>query len=171
MKEKTLNKKHIFKGSLLKLDVYNVKLPDGNSSKREIVTHPGAVAILPILPNKKIVLIRQFRKAIEEILYEIPAGVLDRKESNVHCAKRELIEETGFRARSIKKLVTIYPSPGFSSEIIHIFKATGLQKVEKNLEPDEFIETEILSIFKIKKLIKKGKIKDAKTLVALGYII
>jgi len=171
MKEKTITKKNIFKGRVVKLDLLKVKLPNGNFAKREIITHPGAVAIVPVLPKKKIVLIRQYRKPIEKNLLEIPAGTLDEKESPLNCAKRELIEETGYKTKYIKKITTIYPAPGYTSECIHIYKATKLIKVGTNLEPDEFIKTEILSFNKIKKLIKQGKIRDAKTLVALRYII
>lgn len=170
MKEKTINSKDIFSGKLLKLKVLNVKLPNKKYTKREIVLHPGAVAILPILPNNRIILVRQHRKAVGKDLLEIPAGTLIKGESPKNCAKRELIEETGFKPKSLKKLHSFYPSPGYCNECIYIFKATGLVKAQKAPEPDEFIKTIILPYKKLKKMISEGKIKDGKTLLALTQL-
>lgn len=171
MKEKTINSKNIFYGKLVQLKVLKVKLPNKKYTQREIISHPGAVAIVPILPKNRIVLVRQYRKAVEKHLLEIPAGTLNKTETPLCCAKRELIEETGYKARSLKKIMDFYPSPGYCNERIYIFKASGLIKVESCQEPDEFIKTIILSLTKIKKLIQQGEIKDAKTLIALSYFI
>lgn len=164
MQEKTIKTKNIFSGRLLNLKVLKVKLPDGNTTTREIVYHPGAVAIVPVLPNNKIILVKQYRKAVGKYLLEIPAGTLDSKETPLQCAQRELIEETGYKARSIKKILEFYPAPGYTSEKIHIFKATGLVKVKSCSEPDEFIKTVIVSKNRLKRL----RIKDSKTLIALS---
>lgn len=171
MKEKTIKSETIFNGKIIQLKLLKVKLPNKKYTHREIVSHPGAVAIVPILPNNQIVFVRQYRKAVEEILLEIPAGTLNKAESPLACAKRELIEETGFTARSFKKILDFYPSPGYCNERIHIYKAIGLTKVGGLQETDEFIKIITLPITKVKKLIRLGKIKDAKTLIALSYFI
>lgn len=167
MQEKTLKIKNIFSGRILKINELIVKLPDGNTTKREIISHPGAVAIIPILPNNKIIFVKQYRKAIEKSILEIPAGTLEKNENPKECAKRELIEETGYKAKNIKKILEFYPAAGYSSEKIHIFIAKGLSLVGVNTEPDEFIKTVILTRNQIKKLYKEGKIKDSKTLIGL----
>ncbi len=169
-KEKTIQKKNIYKGRLLRFDILQVKLPDGKRSKREIVSHPGAVAIIALLPPKKIILVKQYRKAAEKEMLEVPAGTLNINESPLACARRELEEETGYRARRLKKILTFYPSPGYSDEKIHLFQASGLGKTTQTLEADEFIKIEIVSLTKIKKLISSGKIKDGKTLIALSCL-
>lgn len=166
MQEKTIKAKNIFSGRLLHLKLLKVKLPDGNTTTREIVYHPGAVAIVPILSKNRIILVRQYRKAVEKSLLEIPAGTLEPGENPLVCAKRELMEETGYSARNIKKILEFYTAPGYTSERIHIFKATGLKKVKVNYEPDEFIKTVIVS----KKKLKKISIKDSKTLIALSCL-
>lgn len=166
MQEKTIRSRNIFSGRLLKLKVLNVKLPDGGTTTREIVYHPGAVAIVPILSANKIILVKQYRKAVEKSLLEIPAGTLNPGETPLQCANRELIEETGYRARNSKKILEFYPAPGYTSEKIHIFKATGLKKVKTHREPDEFIKLVVVSKNKLKRL----KIKDSKTLIALSCL-
>lgn len=166
MQEKTIKSKNIFSGRLLNLKVLKVKLPDGNTTTREIVYHPGAVAIVPVLPNNKIILVKQYRKAVEKYLLEIPAGTLEPKETPIQCVQRELIEETGYKARNIKKILEFYPAPGYTSEKIHIFKATRLKKIKAKSEPDEFIKTVIVPKNKLKRL----KIKDSKTLIALSCL-
>ena len=174
LKEKTISMKNIYKGKLISLAKLEVSLPDGTKGKREIVSHPGAVAIVALLPNKKIIFVRQYRKAVEKILLEIPAGTLNKGEAPNNCAKRELAEETGFKAKHLKKLVVFYPTPGYGKEKIHIYKATDLVKIKNNTrlsDPDEFLDVKILSISQVKKLIKSGKIKDGKTLIGLNYII
>jgi ADP-ribose pyrophosphatase len=170
MQEKTLKTRKIFSGRIINLKEVIVKLPDGKTSKRELISHPGAAAIIPILPGNKVIFVKQYRKAIEKILLEIPAGTLEKNEKPINCAKRELIEETGFKAKKIKKILDFYPAPGYTSERIHIFTATGLSHVGSNTEPDEFIKTEILTKKQIKKLYKEGKIVDSKTLIGLSAL-
>lgn len=171
MEEKTKKSKNIFRGKLLQLNLLKVKLPNKKYTQREIVFHPGAVAIVPILPKNRIILVSQYRKAVEKYLLEIPAGTLTKGETPLACAKRELIEETGFKARFFKKILDFYPSPGYCNERIYVYKATGLTMVKSAPEPDEFIKINILPLSKIKRLISKGKIKDAKTLIALSYFV
>lgn len=168
--EKTIRKKKIYSGRVVQLAVHQVQLPNGRFSYREIVSHPGAAAIVPVLPGGKIILVNQYRKAVAKTLWEIPAGTLAKHESPRDCALRELAEETGYRARYLKKIAVIYPSPGYSNESIHIFKAAGLKKTISVPEADEFIEPVIISPLKLKKLISTGNIKDSKTLIALKLL-
>lgn len=170
MQEKTIKTKNIFSGRILKVKILKVKLPDGNITTREIVRHPGAVAIIPILNKNKIIFVRQYRKAVEKELLEIPAGTLEQNESPLNCAKRELTEETGYKAGKIKKIMEFYPAPGYTSEKIHIFAATDLKQVSSNSEPDEFIKTVIIDKVQIKKLYRAGKINDSKTLIGLSAL-
>ena len=165
--EKTVERKSIYKGRIINLRVDKVLLPDGREAFREIVEHPGAVAVVPVLPDGKIVLVSQFRKPVEETLLEIPAGKLESGEDAEKCAERELEEETGFRAGKLEKLASFFPSPGFSDERIHLFEAGELQKGIKNTEHDEFIEVVCLTVPEILKLIREGKIKDAKTIIGI----
>src|SRR4030043_489937 len=119
-----LDKKSIFKGKIL-LDVHldNVMLPNGTEVRLECIKHPGAAAIVPFLKDDEIVLIRQYRPVIDEYIWEIPAGTLHRGESPLKCAKREIEEEIGYRARSLKYLGGIYTTPGFTNEFIHLYRA------------------------------------------------
>ena len=171
MYEETLERKLIHKGRIINLRIDKVRLPNGREALREIVEHPGAVAVVPVLPDGRIVLVRQFRKPVEEALLEIPAGKLDEGENPETCAMRELEEETGFRAGKLEKIFKFFPSPGFSDECIHLFKAAELQKGKMNLEHDELIETVILTLSEIVKLIEEGKIKDGKTIIAAFYLL
>jgi len=167
MEEKTIKSRRIYQGKIINLRVDEVLLPDGKKASREIVEHPGAVAAVPLLPDGKVVLIRQFRKAVEEIIYEIPAGKLELEEKPRQCMERELEEEIGYGAGELKELISYYPSPGFSGEIIHLFLATHLQKKQQNLEGDEFLEVVILKFAEALRMIKEGKIKDGKTIIGL----
>ncbi|MHC1585332.1 MAG: NUDIX hydrolase [Candidatus Syntropharchaeia archaeon] len=162
--EKTIKREYIHRGRVLTLRIDDVELPDGRRSHREIIDHPGAVAVLAFLDERKILLVKQFRKAIEEITLEIPAGVLERGEDPAHCARRELEEETGFKAKKIKKMLEYYPSPGFTNEVIHIFFASELEKTEKK---EKFLKPVPMEIDEAIALIKEGKIRDGKTIIGL----
>ena len=173
MEEKTIEREFIYKGRIISLRVDKVFLPNGREALREVVEHPGAVAVVPVLPDGRVLLIRQFRKPVEEAILEIPAGKLEKGEDPKTCAVRELEEETGFRAGELEPIMSFFPSPGFSDERIHLFKATGLIKGEENTEDDEIIETVPLPISEALKLIEEGKIKDGKTIIgllSLGYV-
>ena len=159
--------KKIFSGKLLKLYVERKKFPNGYVSDFEIVKHPGAILVVPFLEKDKIILIRQFRPVIKSYIWELPAGTLGKNEPPLSCAKRELIEEIGYRATSWKKIGYIYPAPGYATEKIMIYTAKNLVKETLCPEEDEMITPVILSRNKIKLLIKSGKIVDAKTLAAL----
>ena len=154
-------------GKAVHFRVDEVRLPDGNTASREFVNHPGAVAVIPFVDAKHIVLVEQFRYPVKEVTYEIPAGKLDKHERPLLCVKRELEEETGFRAGKIKKLVSFWPTPAFSDEIIHIYSATRLKKHEASPDADEFIRAKIVSLEQALKWIKNGRIKDSKTVIGL----
>ncbi len=170
MEEKTVKSKYIHRGRIISLREDEVLLPNGRKAGREIIEHPGAVAAVPLLPDGRVVLIRQFRKPVEEIIYEIPAGKLESKEEPQRCMERELEEEIGYRAGELKKLISYYPSPGFSNEIIHLFLATGLEKKQQNLESDEFLEVVIMEFDEALQMVREGKIKDSKMIIGLSLV-
>jgi ADP-ribose pyrophosphatase len=167
MKERTLKTKKIFKGRIIALKEVTVKLDNGVVSKREIVEHPGAVAIIAVTKDKKMVLIRQFRKTAEKVLAEIPAGLVHKGESDINGARRELTEETGYTAGRIRKIYGGYSSPGFSTEIINFYLATDLKKAEQNCDFDEMIKVELYPVKQCLKMLMSGKIKDNKTAVGI----
>ncbi len=161
--EKTIESKQIYKGRVVNLRVDTVSLPDGRTKMREIVVHPGAAAIVPLM-NEEVLLVEQYRKAIASPTLEIPAGTLEEGESPEECAKRELIEETGFQASKLDKLIEYYPSPGFSSEIIHIFKASGLKKVS---DAEAELSITFVPLEELRAKIRTGEIKDGKTVMGV----
>lgn len=134
-----------------------------------MIEHPGAALIVPFLSSDRIVFLRQYRVVMKKELYELPAGTKDKGESPLACARRELPEETGYSARKIKKLGFIYPVPGYSTEVIHIFKAEGLKPQKAEQDFDEIIRTVVLSRAQVRKLFRQGKIHDAKTICALAF--
>jgi len=165
--EKTMNRKTIYSGKVITLDVETVLLPNNKVASREIVRHPGAVAILPIDDQGNIYFVKQFRKAIEHELLEIPAGKLEKGEEPSQCALRELQEEIGFTSIKLTFLTQIYTSPGFADEKIWIFKAENLVKSELMKDEDEFINIYRYRPDEAFNMIKNGKIRDAKTIAAL----
>ena len=144
--EKTVRKERIFSGKVLKFDVDTVELPDGTVSTRELVYHPGGVGVVVIDEGGFVYMVRQFRKPYEKAILEIPAGKIDPGEEPLVCGKRELIEETGYRAKEFISLGEFYPSVGYTNEVIHIFLATGLTKGEANPDDDEYVDIERIHI-------------------------
>lgn len=169
-KEVLIDKKEVFKGDFLVIEKLKVRLPDGNEGNRDIVRHPGAVALLAFLDDETILLVEQFRIALNKTMLEIPAGKLEKGEVPLECAHRELEEETGYKAKGMEYLGTIATGAGFTDELIHIYKATGLYEGVKGGDDDEFIEATPCKIKDVRNLIKKGKIIDAKTISSLMYI-
>ncbi len=165
--EKPVSSERLFDGKVINLRRDTVILPNGRNSTREVVEHPGAVAVVPITKDGNIILVRQFRHPIQQILLEVPAGKLDPGESAESCALRELAEETGFTANKLHKLTSMYTTPGFSNEVIHIYLAEDLVESDKQPDEDEFIHTEIHTPEQIKQMINSGELCDAKSLVAL----
>jgi len=160
--------KEIFKGKLLDLVKKRTRLPNGYVAELEIIRHPGAALIIPFLAKDKIILLRQFRPVINSYIYELPAGTLDKSESHISCARREIIEETGYSAKKLTLIGKIYPVPGYSTERIMIFKAEGLKKVSRAPEKDEVIENRIFTRSQIRGLFGRGRIVDAKTICGLA---
>ena len=168
-----ISTRRVHTGRIISLDTDTVRFPDGSVGELDMIRHPGASAIVPFLtePRSKdpqLLLIRQYRYAADQYLYEIPAGRLDAGEDPAHCAARELREETGCRARQIEFLFTMFTTPGFTDERIHLFMATGLDRGETAREADEFMTLETVTLSQALQLIERGEIKDAKT--ALGIM-
>lgn len=170
LEEKTLQRETIFQGRVVNLYVDEVQLPNGKTSTREIVDHPGAVAIMAITAEDKIVLVEQFRKPLEKNLVEIPAGKLEKGEDPVECAKRELEEETGYRCRDLVPVASFYTSPGFANELCYLYLAKDLTRTNsRHLDEDEFVEVLEVTFPEARQLIKERKIHDAKTIIAIQH--
>jgi len=162
--------KHVFTGKVLTLNIDTVTLPNGFTVDLEIVRHPGAAAVVPLKDNGTVVLIKQFRHAAGGFIYEIPAGKLHPGEDSMHCAARELEEEIGYVAGRLELLTSILTAPGFTDEVIHIYKATGLTAGRQQLDRDEVLEVLEISFEEAIKMIKAGTIRDAKTIVGLQLV-
>jgi ADP-ribose pyrophosphatase len=167
MDERTLKSERIYEGKILNLRVDTVELPDKKYSKREIVEHTGAAAVVPLTKDGRVVLVKQFRKPVEAELYEIPAGRLEAKEEPEACARRELAEETGYTTDVLEKLIDYYTSPGFSNETIHIYAARELVEGEADPDEDEYLEVFHFTLEEALTMIRKGEIKDSKTIIGL----
>lgn len=168
--EKTISSDRVYSGKTISLRVDTVELPNKGYQKREIVEHKGAVAIVAITPENKVVLVKQYRKAIEKELWEIPAGKIEIGENPKDTAIRELKEETGYSAGNIKLLHKFYTSAGFSNQKIYIFLAQNLTPGEQNFDEDEFIKTEEFSLDEVYNMIYKNAIEDAKTSIGMLLI-
>ena len=162
--------KHVFTGKVLTLNIDTVTLPNGFTVDLEIVRHPGAAAVVPLKDNGTVVLIKQFRDAAGGFIYEIPAGKLHPGEDPMHCAARELEEEIGYVAGRLELLTSILTAPGFTDEVIHIYKATGMTAGRQQLDRDEVLEVLEISLEEAIKMIKAGTIRDAKTIVGLRLV-
>jgi ADP-ribose pyrophosphatase len=167
LREETVGSESAFDGNLLHVRVDRVRLADGTEARREVVEHPGAVAILPLLDDGRVVLERQFRQPAGEILWEIPAGTLKPGEDPEECARRELAEETGYSPDSLEPLASVYLAPGYSSEMIHLFAARGLRPVQRNPDYDERVHPVAVEMERVIAMIASGEIRDAKTVCAV----
>lgn len=163
--EKTILSKLVYDGRILKLYVDGVELPDGSSSVRECVRHSGGAAVL-FVKDGKIALVRQFRYLYGKEIYEIPAGKIEAGENPAIAASRELEEETGYRAE-VSRLLDIYPSPGYTDEIIHIYLAKEAEYVGQNTDEGEFLDCVFIPIEEVMEMIERGEICDAKTVAAV----
>lgn len=170
--EKTIKREVLFEGKVIDLHIEEVELPNGHTSRRELIKHPGAVAILALTDEKKIVMVQQYRKALDKVIVEIPAGKLEKGEAPEVTAKRELEEETGYDCETLTPLISFYTSPGFADELVHLFIAKDLKKIENpaSLDEDEFVDVLEVSLDEALELIRDKKIYDAKTAYAVQYL-
>lgn len=168
--EKTIQSELKFTGRIITLQVDEVELPNGKTSNREIVKHPGAVAVIAVTKDNKIILVEQFRKALERSIIEIPAGKIEIGEAPEITALRELEEETGYTTDNLQYIQSFSTSPGFADEIIHLYFADNIVKMEQpvGLDEDEFVELLHVSLTEMEEMVKKQQIYDAKT--AFAYI-
>jgi ADP-ribose pyrophosphatase len=169
-----VDSKRVYTGRIISLDVDKVRFPDGSIGELEMIRHPGASAIVPFLTDPsgddpQVLLIRQYRYAAEGYMYEIPAGRLDKGESPAECAARELKEETGCTAEQIEYLASVYTTPGFTDEKIHLFLAKGLKTGATSHEADEFLELEPMLLSRALEMIESGEIQDAKSAFGLLF--
>ena len=170
-----LESKRVYSGKRISVDIDRVRFPDGSEGSLEMVRHPGASAVIPFLDpidsrDPRVILIRQYRWAAEDVMWEIPAGTLDAGEAPDHCARRELREEAGVTADSLIHLSSIYTTPGFTDEIIHLYAATGLKHEGTAHERDEFIEMHEVPWSRVGRMIRSGEIRDSKTMSALMWV-
>jgi ADP-ribose pyrophosphatase len=170
MIEKPMKKNMIYHGLAVDFFCDEVKLSNGIVTQREYLKHPGAAAVVPFVDKKNIILVKQYRYPINRITYEIPAGKIEKNEEPIECVIREIEEETGYKAKKIKSLLSFYPTTAFSTEIIYIFVAFALEKGRENTDGDEFISIEIVSFRNAVEMVKTGKIKDSKTIIALLFL-
>lgn len=170
--EKTLSTKEIFNGDIISLQEDTVLLPNGKTSKRELVKHPGAVAVIPVTKDNKILFVKQYRKPLERSLVEIPAGKMEPNEKPEITAVRELEEETGYTTEELNYVTSFYTSPGFADELIHIYMADQLKQLDEQVpgDDDEFIELIELTLNEAKRYVAEQRIYDAKTNYAILYL-
>ena len=167
--------RRMYSGKVVRLDVDTVRFPDGSTGELELIRHPGAAAVIPCAsdpggPDPTILMIRQFRYATGGDLWEIPAGTLAPGEAPEACARRELLEEAGVTAERVERLTSIWTTPGFTDELIHLFWATGLTLGSAAREPDEFIEVVPRPLSQVLSGIRDGEVRDAKTVAAILYM-
>lgn len=165
--EVQIGSQDVYRGRLLHIKSDRVRLPDGSEATREYIVHPGAAMIIPILPDGKLLMERQYRYPIGEVMLEFPAGKLDSGEEALTTAQRELLEETGYRAAHWEWLAGVHPVISYSTERIEIFLATGLTKERARLDAGEFLETLVLDFADAYARMKAGKITDVKTIIGL----
>ena len=167
---KILMTRNIYTGIVVNLNVDTVTLPNGVTVDLEVVRHPGAAAVVPLKDDGTVVLIKQFRHAAGGFIYEVPAGKLHPGEDPIVCATRELEEEVGYRADRLDLLSSIFTAPGFTEEVIHIYKATGLTIGRQQLDRDEVLEVIEMSLPEAIRMIETGEIRDAKSIVGLQTV-
>lgn len=163
--EKPLSEDVAWTGRIFNVNRLRVELPDGRKALRDVVRHPGAVAVVALTDEGRICLVRQYRTALDRVTVEIPAGKLDPGEDPLDCAHRELLEETGMKAEKMAFLTTIATSDGFTDELIHIYMATGLTFAGSNPDADEFINVDLIKVPELIDAVLDGQIEDAKTVV------
>ncbi|OGB87829.1 hypothetical protein A3J44_00100 [candidate division WOR-1 bacterium RIFCSPHIGHO2_02_FULL_45_12] len=165
--EKHIKSESIYKGHLLGVRKDTVKTPGGREAVRDVVEHPGAVAIVAITDDQELVFVRQFRQPVGEIVLEIPAGVPKKGEAWLDAAKRELKEETGYRAGKIRKIFQAYTTPGYSNEVLEYYLAEDLVQLKPHPDEDEYVEVDLIDLETCVDMVKNGKINDNKTIIGI----
>ncbi|GGL46655.1 NUDIX domain-containing protein [Sporolactobacillus putidus] len=168
--EKKIESTEIFKGRVVHLLVDKVGLPNGNDATREVVRHPGAVAIIAVTEDEKMLLVRQYRYPLDKIIYEIPAGKLEPGENPDDSAMRELEEETGHQCEQLERIASFYSSPGFSDELLNIYFTNTLTNGRQHLDDDEFLEVYAVDLGEAVQMVRDHRIADAKTVYAVQYM-
>ena len=162
-----MSNRQIYRGAVIEVVTEDVALPEGRSARLDLIRHPGAAAVVPFLSSEEVLLIRQYRHAAGGYILEVPAGKLDPGEAPETCARRELEEETGWRANTFERLTTLLTTPGFTDERIHLFMASELSPAQQNLQDDEVIELVPMAFRDALDLVWNGQIEDGKTALAL----
>jgi ADP-ribose pyrophosphatase len=168
---KILSSEMIYQGRVFGLRRDEVEEPSGLRTTREVVTHPGSVVVLPVLPDGKIVMVRQYRHATRQYLWELVAGRKEPEETPKQGAARELLEETGYRAKRYKVFLDVFPTPGFLEENMYLLLAVGLTAGEAQPEEDEKIEVRAFQLKELKQMIKSGRMRDAKSIAGILYYL
>ncbi|AGL01362.1 NUDIX domain-containing protein [Desulfoscipio gibsoniae] len=167
MPEKIIESEKVFTGRVIAVRKDRIQLPDGGKSIREVVSCADAVAVVALTDGGEVLMVKQYRHPAGKELWEIPAGKIEAGEYPLHCAQRELEEETGYRAQNWRQVYSFYTSPGFCTEQLHLFLASDLTKYDQKLDQDEFIEVEKIPLSEAVQMAGKGKIVDAKTIIGL----
>ncbi|MBQ3554470.1 MAG: NUDIX hydrolase [Clostridia bacterium] len=167
MTEKTIDSEELFDGRVIRVRRDTVELPNGSTSTREVVEHPGGVAIVPVDADGNVYMVRQYRYPLKRLCLELPAGKLEYGEDHRECGIRELSEETGMEAGNFEYLGVFCPSPGFCQELIHLYLATDLREGERHPDEDEFLEVERYPLSELVQMIQEGKLQDGKTVIGL----
>jgi len=166
--ERLVSSETVFEGGLISVRVDEVELPGGTRARREIVVHPGAAAVVPLLPEGRVLMIRQYRHAAGQVLYELPAGTLQPGESPADCARRELAEETGYAAGELELMLSTYLSPGYSTELIHVFLARDLHPAGRaQLATDERVALVVLPFAEAVTMARRGEVQNAAAICGL----
>ena len=166
---RVLSSKSVYRGRIVQLRVDRVEEPGGVVAERDVVGHIGSVVVLAILPDGRVLLVQQYRHAVQQTLWELVAGGIEKGETPRRAAARELREETGYRAGTLKALLDFYPSPGVMSERMFLVEARSLRPAQASLDPDEVISVGAFSLLQLRTMIRRDKIKDGKTLVGLFW--
>ncbi len=164
--EKTVKKNYVYEGKILTLRCDDASLPDGSACKREIIEHSGGACVL-FVKDGKVLLVRQYRYAYGESIYEIPAGKLEKGEDPVKAAARELEEEGGVLADELRLLYVVYPTPGYTNERIYVYEAISAHETQAHLDEGEFLDVEYVPLERAREMLQNGELRDAKTIIAL----